>query len=103
MRGIQLRSRLPHPTGPTRGILLASVATLLVLASSCAVTIWRYSAALNAKSAEVTARANDVRARQAVTVFWRERESMNEYLIQPNAQLAAEVVSERRELHGLIT
>ncbi len=82
-------------------IVVASAATLLLLAAATSVTIWRYSDALDAKSAALHAREDSLRAEQAATLFWRERESMNEYLVVPSETVATEVAAEHRQLQRL--
>jgi methyl-accepting chemotaxis protein len=88
--------------GPTRKIVAASIATLLVLAGSTAVGVWRYNAALDAKGQALRAQEDELGAQQAVSVLWRERESMNEYLLAPSAEIASEVAAEHKELDAVL-
>jgi methyl-accepting chemotaxis protein len=97
-----LRSRLTGNTGPTRRILIASAATLLVLAASTGVTILRYDAALDAKTRAAHAQADELVAQRAVSLLWRERESMNEYLIAPSQEIAGEVTDEHNQFAALL-
>jgi methyl-accepting chemotaxis protein len=96
------RSRLTGNTGPTRRILFASAATLLVLAASTGVTIWRYGAALDAKTRAAHAQTNELVAQRAVSLLWRERESINEYLINPSQVVAGEVTDEQSQFNALL-
>jgi methyl-accepting chemotaxis protein len=87
--------------GPARRIALASTAIIAVLVLAVTVTIWRYQHALNQDAKALTARADKITAQQAVTLFWRERESMNEFLIQPSEQIVGEVRKEEAEFSSL--
>jgi methyl-accepting chemotaxis protein len=63
---------------------------VLALAISVFVTVSRYQNALASDHAVSRARANALVAQQAVTAFWSERESMNEYLVVRSPELLAE-------------
>jgi methyl-accepting chemotaxis protein len=64
---------------------------IIVLAISVIVTVSRYQNALASGQSVSRARANAHVAQEAVTSFWSERESMNEYLVIPSPELLAEV------------
>jgi methyl-accepting chemotaxis protein len=88
--------------GPARRIALASVAIILLIIVATSVTILRYERAAN--QAEIALGDTDrVSSERAVAAFWRERESMNEYLIQPTAKLAAEVAAEKAQFDSILT
>src|SRR4051794_27499193 len=88
-------------TGPARRVALASVVVIALLVAASAVTIWRYEHAIGQKDSALGARADQLATARAVTIFWRERESMNEYLIQPTAEIASEVGAERAEFDAV--
>ena len=71
------------------------LAIILLLGGGFGVTIWRYQHSRSDGAREVEARGDELRARLAVTAFWQEREAMNEYLLDPTAELAGEVSSQR--------
>jgi methyl-accepting chemotaxis protein-like sensor len=96
------RVRFGAGGGPTQRIVAASIATLVVLAASTAVGAWRYNAALDAKSHALRAQEDEIKAQRAVSLLWRERESMNEYLLSPSAEIADEVTAERKELDAVL-
>jgi methyl-accepting chemotaxis protein len=98
--GIGLRFRLASTSGPSRHILSASVAALLVLAGSTAVGLWRFSVAVDAKSRAVQSQRDELTVRGLTTVLWQERESMNEYLLSPVDEVLAEVKSEQAQFRA---
>jgi hypothetical protein len=67
--------------GPTRRIALASVVILLLVAGAVTATISRYEHALAKSESAFQARSEEVRAGQASTALWQEREAMNEYAV----------------------
>ena len=80
----------------------ASIAVIVVLlAVAIGVTIWRYEHAVSQDRVALGARADKLRAEQAVTLFWRERESMNEYLLQHQSEHAREVTAEQQEFQSV--
>ncbi|HZC28337.1 MAG TPA: hypothetical protein VE269_01250, partial [Gaiellaceae bacterium] len=82
-------------SGPARRIAAASGVIVVLLAVVVGVTLWRSE---QAASHDRDALASDVyrlRLEQARTLFWRERESMNEYLIRPSPEVAREIEAER--------
>jgi diguanylate cyclase (GGDEF)-like protein len=72
-------------------IATASVIVVVLLACAAAVTIWRYEHAIGQSNNALRTRSDNVRAQQAGTYFWREREAMNEYLLTPLPELLHEV------------
>jgi hypothetical protein len=89
-------------SGPTQRIIAASVVTLIVLAAATGIGMWRYDAALDAKARALRAQEDELDAQRAVALLWRERESMNEYLLIPSAEIAREVTAEQKELNAVI-
>ena len=82
-------------SAPARRILLATalVAPLLVLAIGFGV--WRYQHAISEKNVALQVRAERLRAENAATSFWREREAANEYLLNGSTEVYGEVIAER--------
>jgi methyl-accepting chemotaxis protein len=101
-QGEAARGGLQRLARPTHRILVASGAILLVLAVAGGVMIWRYGAALHQKDIAADARGDKAQAEQANTIFWRERESMNEYLVNPSHEIAREVADEDRRFRRLM-
>jgi methyl-accepting chemotaxis protein len=83
------------PRGAARRLVIASAVVAALLASATAVTIWRYTSAIDSGDRALEARASSSRADQAITAYWRERESMNEYLLRPSRDLLDEVSAQR--------
>jgi methyl-accepting chemotaxis protein len=71
---------------------------ILALAISVIVTVSRYQNALASDRSVSHARANELVAQHAVSSFWRERESMNEYIVVPSPALLAELRQRSTEL-----
>jgi hypothetical protein len=74
-----------------RRLAVASVVAVVLLGGAAAGTIWRYEIALGHSDVALSARARALRGQQASTLFWREREAMNEYLLHPSAPLLGEI------------
>jgi methyl-accepting chemotaxis protein len=75
-------------------VRLASIvgAVLLVsVALSVIFTVASYHRALGSARTVSDRRASELVAQQATTVFWREREAMNEYFVIPSPELFSEV------------
>jgi signal transduction histidine kinase len=86
---------------PTRRIALA-VATLVVMILGAAWIAYHS----HAKSRDLTSLAQQDRqealvAERAISEFWKERESIGEYLAVPSADLAAEITTRRRAFEAL--
>jgi methyl-accepting chemotaxis protein len=77
--------------GPARRILVATVAVVPLLAIAVGISIWRYEHAIARKDAALAARAQVTQAAQAESEFWQEREAMNEYLLNANEAVLAQV------------
>jgi diguanylate cyclase (GGDEF)-like protein len=86
---------LPRESSSHR-IATASLIVVILLAGTAAVTIWRYEHAIGESNNALETRAENVRADQAATFFWRERETMNEYLLTPSRALLAELAHSER-------
>ena len=69
---------------------------MVLIACAAAVTIWRYEHAIGQGNRALETRAENVRAQQAGTYFWREREAMNEHLLRPSPALLREVSATQR-------
>jgi diguanylate cyclase (GGDEF)-like protein len=85
-----------------RRLAIASMIVVVLLAGSTSLTIWRYQHARTESDIALKARAQDLRAEQASTFFWRERETMNEYLLTPSAALLGELASEYRGFNSAL-
>jgi methyl-accepting chemotaxis protein len=89
-------------TGPGRRIALASALAIALLGIALGVTIWRYEHALTASSSDVQARVDQLIAQQAASVFWHEREQMNEYLLTPQERIAGDVADLHAEFNRIV-
>jgi methyl-accepting chemotaxis protein len=76
--------------GPARRFALASVLIIFLVVTAVGVTIWRYERAVSQAEVARDATADQLNFEQALSTFWLEREAMNEYLVLPQAELAAE-------------
>jgi methyl-accepting chemotaxis protein len=79
----------------SRRIALASTLIIVLLAAAFGVTIWRYQHSHSVSNRALEVRAERLRAEQAATTFWRERESMNEYLLNGDPVILQEIAAER--------
>jgi diguanylate cyclase (GGDEF)-like protein len=77
-------------------IATASLIVVILLAGAAVVTIWRYEHAIGQSNNALLTRAENLRAEQAATFFWRERETMNEYLLTPSGALLGELANSYR-------
>ncbi len=89
------RSGSSHDSPGRLAVVTAFVVVLIALATAS--TGWRYELALADSKAALHETANKHGAEQAVTAYWRERETMNEYLLSPSSSLSTESESRRRE------
>jgi methyl-accepting chemotaxis protein len=88
MRKVQLN-------GPARRIALMSLAAVIVIAASVAVTIWRYESAIGLLDRSSDA-ATDGQTTQTLTAtFWHEREAMREFFLTPLPAVSREVSGQR--------
>ena len=74
-----------------RRIVIASVGTLVLLAAAVTLSTWRYEHAIALKNGALAARSESLSGELAGTAFWRERESINEYLLVGTDDVLAEV------------
>ena len=86
--------------GPARAIALASAGVVVLLAAAFGVTLWQNSNAHSQAKAERVARTEKLQASQAGTHFWREREAMNEYILNHDAGLLPELRAEADAFRG---
>jgi diguanylate cyclase (GGDEF)-like protein len=77
-------------------IATASLIVVILLAGAAVVTIWRYEHAIGQSNRALETRAENVRAERATSFFWRERETMNEYLLTPSLALLGELANSYR-------
>ena len=68
---------------------------MLLIAAAAAGSIWRYDVALRHSDVALSSTTNALRVERASTFFWRERETMNEYLLHPAPVLLAEIAEEQ--------
>jgi methyl-accepting chemotaxis protein len=91
--------------GPARTIAAASAAVVVLLATAFGATIWLNDHAHRRADTAVAAQQQKQSAAAAGQDFWRERETMNEYLLvhEPSllTELADEARSFRRETAGI--
>src|SRR2546426_1907218 len=87
-----------RPDSTSRRIAVASALIIALIAAAFAVTIWRYQHSHGASNRALEVRAERLRADQAGTLFWRERESMNEYLLDGDPAILQEITAEKTDL-----
>src|SRR5579871_6497140 len=92
-------------TGPARAIAIASAVVVELLATAFGITLWQNGDAHTQARAERVALTEKVQASQLATHFWREREAMNEYLLDHDPKLLSELRAEaaafRRQTAGI--
>jgi diguanylate cyclase (GGDEF)-like protein len=84
-----------RPGDARRRLAVASLLAVLLIAAAAAGSLWRYELALSHSDVALTSRADALRAQRASTFFWRERETMNEYLLHPAPDLLEEIAREQ--------
>jgi methyl-accepting chemotaxis protein len=87
----------------TRRVAIASAVVVTLLASATAVTIWRYTSAIDSGDRALEARASSNHVDQAITAYWHEREAMNEYLLRPSPDLVVEIRGEHAAFSRNVT
>jgi methyl-accepting chemotaxis protein len=90
------------PSGAARRIVIASAVVVALLIATAGATIWRYSSAIDHGDVALVARTSESRTSQTLTIFWRERETMNEYLLNPSQELLDELAAERAEFTNAV-
>ena len=83
--------------GASRRVAAVSVAAVAVIAAAIGVSIWRYEDALARSAAAVDARHDAGLTQQLTGLFWHEHEAMNEYLVNPDPAILAEIRNERNQ------
>jgi signal transduction histidine kinase len=68
-----------------------SVLALVLIATAIGVTIWRYELALSDSSRATDEHIETQQVQSLLTVFWHEREAINEYVIAPSPTILREV------------
>jgi methyl-accepting chemotaxis protein-like sensor len=85
------RRRALTASGPARRIVLATAIVIPLLAGTAAISAWRFEHAISAKDVALHAHAESAYAVGAELAFWRERQAMNEYLIDRDPALLNEL------------
>jgi methyl-accepting chemotaxis protein len=81
--------------GPVVRIAIASVVTVVLLATAVGITISRYDHALSESALAQASTSQVAVTEQSATAFWRQREAMNEYLLIRDRELLVEVEEAR--------
>ncbi len=89
-----------HTSGLVRRVAFVSGAVVVLLAATFGITIWENSTAHARAHHERAARIEKLQASLAGTAFWRERESMNEYLLGRNPELVGELRKDAASFTG---
>ena len=87
--------------GPARAAAIGGALVVLVSAAAGAVTIWRYEDAVAKHDDALVSRRDRELTQEARTLFWRERESINEYLLAPKPAIKRELDAERTQIHAV--
>jgi methyl-accepting chemotaxis protein len=80
----------------SRRIAVASAIIIALIGAAFAVTIWRYQDSHSASNRALQVRQERLAAEHASTLFWRERESMNEHLLNGDPAILNELSDEHR-------
>jgi hypothetical protein len=83
-------------------VAVASAVIVLMVAVAFAVTQWRNARAHDQSDAALVASREEVRAQRAVTYFWQERETMNDYLLGPESGLRQELRDHKAGFERLV-
>ena len=83
------------PTGVARRVVLASAVLVALLAAAMTTTDWLYGSAIKAGDSALEERGSTVLTNQAITAFWRERATINRYLMRPDPALLERLATER--------
>jgi signal transduction histidine kinase len=86
------------PRSPTTRVVLAGVLVLGLIAGMAALENARSQRAENSDRAALAARVDAINIESALTLYWGERETMNEYLLRHRAPILAQVLSKNRAL-----
>jgi methyl-accepting chemotaxis protein len=84
-----LLARLDH--GPSRKIAIATASIVGVFLFALGLTFWRYEVAVRQHRAALAAARESLQSQQLLTLFWQEREGMNEYFVARSSELDQEV------------
>jgi CHASE3 domain sensor protein len=90
------------PTGAARRVVVASSIVGLLVVIATIVTISRFDNANDNADAALAATSSAVTTGDAVTAFWRERETMNEYLLTRSQALLDELADGRAEFESKV-
>ena len=93
----EARGWLERGRGARIPLLVASLVVMLLIGAGAAGSIWRYEVALRDSDLALASRVDALRTANASTAFWRERETMNEYLLNPAPRLLAELAEGRSD------
>jgi methyl-accepting chemotaxis protein len=80
---------------PVTRIAVASVVTVILLATAVGVTIARYDHAVSESERAQESTAETALTQRAATAFWNQREAMNEYLLLRDPELLVEIEKTR--------
>jgi len=88
---------------PARVAAICGAVVVVVIAVAGSLTLTRYDNAISQDNDALAARVNDTEVAAATDAFWRERESMNEYYIDPKSEIADEVTNEHATFEAAAT
>jgi methyl-accepting chemotaxis protein len=91
------------PVPRHRRAILASVATVVVIAIVVAVTIWRYETAKGLRGLAIAALGDSKVTVRLIATFWHEREGMGEYLSDPLPSVWREIGGLHRGFQTIAT
>jgi methyl-accepting chemotaxis protein len=83
--------RIGVPAGPVRRVVVVSVLAAAVIVAAVGVMVWRYTDYLGKSAVEIDAKNDRTQTAELVSIFWHERESMDQYLFNPSPEPAAEI------------
>ena len=86
----------------SRRIAFASALIIALIGAAFAVTIWRYQHSHSASNLALQVRQERLAAESAGTLFWREREAMNEYLLNGDPAILPEIADQHRAFTKVI-
>ena len=89
--------------GARRRLAVATLLAALLIIGAASVSVWLYELALSHSDQALTSRADALRAQRAATFFWRQRETMNEYLLNPSPALREELTDDTSGFENAMT
>jgi hypothetical protein len=90
------------PTGSARRVLLASGVLVALLVTAMTLTMWLYASATHSGDRALAASTGSVHANQALAAFYRERATINHYLLRPSPDLLTQLAAQKADFETAV-